>query len=166
MKKKLSSLPSNGNWYSYFLNLLKQYILMGHSSLNCEMQILNTNMHLTHIQKHQHYTFVFCSLHRHRHFFSYPNCITILHNTNTIVFISFLDNTVYQYSLPLAYWYSDSKESGCNTGDMVSIPGWGRSAREGNDIPVQCSCLENSMDREAWWDMVHRVAKSRTQLSD
>ena len=35
---------------------------MGHSSLNCEMQILNANMHLTHIQKHQHYTFVFCSL--------------------------------------------------------------------------------------------------------
>ena len=37
---------------------------------------------------------------------------------------------------------------------------------KGNGSPLQCSCLENSMDREAWWATVHGVAKSQTQLSD
>ena len=36
----------------------------------------------------------------------------------------------------------------------------------GNGTPLQCSCLENPMDGEAWWAAVHGVAKSRTQLSD
>ena len=38
------------------------------------------------------------------------------------------------------------KESTCNTGDLGLIPGLGRSPGEGNDYPVQYSCLENSMD--------------------
>ena len=38
--------------------------------------------------------------------------------------------------------------------------------REGNGNPLQYSCLENTMDRGAWWAAVHRVAKSRTRLSD
>ena len=37
---------------------------------------------------------------------------------------------------------------------------------EGNGIPLQYSCLENPMDGGAWWDAVHGVAKSQTQLSD
>ena len=37
---------------------------------------------------------------------------------------------------------------------------------EGNDNPLQCSCLENPMDRGAWWAAVHGVAKNRTRLSD
>ena len=37
---------------------------------------------------------------------------------------------------------------------------------EGNGNPLQYSCLENSMDRGAWWAAVHGVAKSRTQLSN
>ena len=37
---------------------------------------------------------------------------------------------------------------------------------EGNGIPLQYSCLENPMDRGAWWARVHGVAKSRTRLSD
>ena len=37
---------------------------------------------------------------------------------------------------------------------------------EGNGTPLQYSCLENPMDRGAWWAAVHGVAKSRTQLSD
>ena len=40
------------------------------------------------------------------------------------------------------------------------------SFREGNGNPLQYSCLENSMDRGAWWATVHRVAKSQTRLSD
>ena len=46
------------------------------------------------------------------------------------------------------------------TGDVGSIPGLGRSPREGNGNPIQYSCLENPMDRRAWWAMVHGVAKS------
>ena len=37
---------------------------------------------------------------------------------------------------------------------------------EGDDTPLQYSCLENPMDREAWQATVHGIAKSRTQLSD
>ena len=38
--------------------------------------------------------------------------------------------------------------------------------REGNGNPLQCSCLENPMDIEAWWAAVYGVAKSRTRLSN
>ena len=41
-------------------------------------------------------------------------------------------------------------ESACNVGDPGSIPGSGRSPGEGNGNPLQCSCLETSMDRGAW----------------
>ena len=44
---------------------------------------------------------------------------------------------------------SDVKESACNAGDLSSILGYGRSPREGNDYPLQYSCLENSTDRGA-----------------
>ena len=39
-------------------------------------------------------------------------------------------------------------------------------AGEGNGKPLQCSCLENPVDRGAWWAAVHRVTKSWTRLSD
>ena len=45
---------------------------------------------------------------------------------------------------------SDGKESACNAGDPGSIPGLGRSHGGGNGNPLQYSCLENSMEREAW----------------
>ena len=61
---------------------------------------------------------------------------------------------------------SDGKESACNAGDPGSVPGSGRSPGERNVYPLQYSCLENSMDRGAWWATIHGVAKSRTQLSD
>ena len=44
----------------------------------------------------------------------------------------------------------DGKESACNAGDPGSIPGSGRSPREGNDNPLQYSCLGNPMDGGAW----------------
>ena len=46
---------------------------------------------------------------------------------------------------------SDSKASAYNVGDSGLIPGLGRSSGEGNDNPLQYSCLENSMDGGAWW---------------
>jgi len=44
------------------------------------------------------------------------------------------------------------------------IPGSGRFPGEGSGNPLQYSCLENPMDRVAWWATVHVVAKSRTRL--
>ena len=61
---------------------------------------------------------------------------------------------------------SVGKESACNAGDLGSIPGSGRSPAEGNGNPLKYSCLENSMDRGAWWAIVHGITKSQTQLSD
>ena len=59
------------------------------------------------------------------------------------------------------------KESVCNagaSGDMGSIPGWGRSPGGGHGNPLQYSCLENPMDRGSWRAIVQRVTESRTQL--
>ena len=61
---------------------------------------------------------------------------------------------------------SEVKVSASNVGDLGSIPGLGRSPGEGNGNPLQYPCLENPMDRGAWWATVHRVTKSRTRLSD
>ena len=47
---------------------------------------------------------------------------------------------------------------------MGSIPGSGRSPGGGHGNPLQYSCLDNPMDRGAWWATVHRIAKSQTQL--
>ena len=52
----------------------------------------------------------------------------------------------------------------CNAGDVVLIPGLGRSPEEGNDNPLQYSCLKNPMDRGARRATVHGVTKSGAQL--
>ena len=54
---------------------------------------------------------------------------------------------------------SDNTESTCNAGDAGSIPGSGRSPGEGNDNPLQYSCLGNPMDRGAWQATVHGITK-------
>jgi len=54
---------------------------------------------------------------------------------------------------------SDGKESACNAGYPGSVRGLGRSPGEANGNPLQYSCLENSMDRGAWWATVHGVSK-------
>ena len=51
------------------------------------------------------------------------------------------------------------KNSQSNAEDKGSIPGSGRSPGGGNGNPLQYSCLENPMDRGAWWAIVHGVAK-------
>ena len=56
-----------------------------------------------------------------------------------------------------------------NVGDTRNvglIPEWGRYHRVGNGNPLQYSLLENSMDTEAWCAIIHRIAKTWTQLSD
>ena len=59
---------------------------------------------------------------------------------------------------------AEVKASACNAGDLGSISGLGRSPGEGNDNPLQYSCLENPMDRGTWWATVHGVAKSQTVI--
>ena len=71
-------------------------------------------------------------------------------------------------------WHSSQvvlgvKNLHANAGDVrdaVSIPGSGRSPGKGNDNLLQYSCLENPMDRVAWWSTVQRVTRSQTWLSD
>ena len=57
---------------------------------------------------------------------------------------------------------SDGKESSCNAGDLGSIPELGRSPGEGNGNPLQYSCLQNPIDRGAWWATAQGVAELDT----
>ena len=66
---------------------------------------------------------------------------------------------VFSLGLP---WWLICKESACNAGDPGSISGSGRSSGEGNGYLLQYSCLENSMDRGAWWATVHGIAELDT----
>ena len=60
---------------------------------------------------------------------------------------------------------SDGKESACHVEDLGLIPGLRRSPGEGNGNTFQYSCLENSMDRGAWWATVRGVTKNWTRLN-
>ena len=62
----------------------------------------------------------------------------------------------------LLFGGSDGKESACNVGDPGSVPGSGRSPEEDNGNPLQSSCLENFIDRGAWWATVYSVTESDT----
>ena len=61
-------------------------------------------------------------------------------------------------------WCLSGKESAHDAGDVGSIPGLGRSLGERSGNPLQDSCLENFMDRGAWWATVHGVARVRQNL--
>ena len=69
-------------------------------------------------------------------------------------------------SLPWSALVTQLVKSACKVGDLGSIPKPGRSRGEGNGNPLQCSCLEASMDRGAWGAAVHGVTKRWMQLSD
>ena len=59
------------------------------------------------------------------------------------------------------------KEPAANAGDIRdagSIPGSGISPGEGNGYHLQYTCLENPMDRGAWWTTIHKAAKNQTRL--
>ena len=80
--------------------------------------------------------------------------------------ISYRTKRTLSSVLGLTRWLSD-KESACQAGDirdMGSIPQSGRSPGGGNGNLLQYPCLENPMDRGAWWAMVHGVAKNQTRL--
>ena len=52
-----------------------------------------------------------------------------------------------------------------DAGDVVSTPGWGRSPGVGNGNPLKYSCMENSMDKGAWWARCPGGGKEWTRLS-
>ena len=85
-----------------------------------------------------------------------PGCVTPSLLYSPMVFRSFL-------AFPGG---TDDKESACHAGDPSSTPDSWRSPEDGNSYPFQYSCLENSMDRGAWWAIVHGLTKSWTRLSD
>ena len=62
-------------------------------------------------------------------------------------------------------WCLIGKELACNVGDVGSIPEWVRSPEGGRGNSFQYSCLENPMNRGAWWATFHRVAKIWPQLT-
>ena len=62
------------------------------------------------------------------------------------------------YQLVTSVWLS-GKESACKAGVLSLIPGSELSNGDGNDNPLQYSCLENPMNGEAWWAMVNEVTK-------
>ena len=79
------------------------------------------------------------------------------------------DTTTWENSVVLSAWAPQVvlmvKNSPANAGnirDTGSIPGSGRSPGGGHGTPLQYSCLENPMDRGAWWATVHRFTKSWT----
>ena len=73
----------------------------------------------------------------------------------------------YVYTFSLGFpGGSEVKASACNAGDLGSTPGSGRSPGEGNGNPLQYSCLENPMDREAWQPIVYGTAKSQMRLNE
>ena len=57
---------------------------------------------------------------------------------------------------------TDGEKSACNAGDLGLIPGLERSPGKRKGYALQYSCLENPIDRGAWWATVHGVTKSRT----
>ena len=83
-------------------------------------------------------------------------------------FSSYLQSFPVLGSFPVSSG-SDGKEFACSAGDLGSIPGLGRSPGEGNDYPLQYSCLENSMDRGNWeanspWG--HKESDTTERLTD
>ena len=78
------------------------------------------------------------------------------------------DVTVYQrlQSSKVSQWALRALRKEKNTYNLAAIPGLGRSPGEANSYLLQYSCLENSMDRGAWWAIVHGVKKRWTQLRD
>ena len=58
------------------------------------------------------------------------------------------------------------KNPPANAGDKSLTAGWERSHGVGNGNPLQYSCMENPMDRGAWWAAFHGIAKNRAQMNN
>ena len=94
---------------------------------------------------------------RNLHIVLYSSCTNFI-PTNSVVWFLFL------HTLPSNYYVKTLMMAMRET--WVRCLGWEDSPGGGHDNPLQYSCLENPMVREAWWATVHGVAKSWTGLSD
>ena len=81
-------------------------------------------------------------------------------NQNTTLVCDFFTGAVHGF--PGGSVVKNLPTSARDSGDQSSIPGLGKSPRGGNGNPLSYSCLENSMDKEAWWATVRGVTKSWT----
>ena len=90
-----------------------------------------------------------------------PGYLCVFHKVQFVVVVLIFGHTSWLVGLPRQL---SGKETTCQTGDVGSIPGLGRSPGGGNGNALQYSCLENSMDRRAWQATGHGVANSQTQL--
>ena len=91
----------------------------------------------------------------------------VCHVFQLSIFSSSLFSLVYgQRTFQVTVVVKNPPASAGDARDTGSVPGSGRSPGIGNGNPLQYSCLENSMDRGAWWATVHGAAESRTQPSD
>ena len=80
-----------------------------------------------------------------------------IHQSTLLYLLLHLSSSHLFYGLPGG---SDGKESACSAEVLGSIPGFRRSIGEEKGYPLQCSGLENSIDRGAWWATVHGIAES------
>jgi len=64
----------------------------------------------------------------------------------------------------MCVWWFSGKESTCQARNVGLIPVSVRSPGKGNGNPLQYPCLDNPVDRRAWWAIVHGVTKSWTWL--
>ena len=71
-----------------------------------------------------------------------------------------MSTRAHTHTHTLAWWLS-GKESSCQEGDTGLIPRLRRSLGEGNDNPLQYSCLDNLMDGGAWWTTAHGITESQ-----
>ena len=95
---------------------------------------------------------------QHRHYFSWDTAVIFI-----FTLCMCLSTILLWCRHPCS---SNGKESACSAGDPGLIPESERSSGEGNGNPLQYSCLENPIDREAWRATVHGFAKSWTWLSN
>ena len=105
---------------------------------------------------------------------NYYLSITLAFTRDSQILFWNVSNFLWRYPTRVLPWGLTGKESSCSaggaggaggTGDASSILGSGRLQGEGNGNPLQYSCLENPMNRGAWWAAVHRVAKKQKQLT-
>ena len=90
----------------------------------------------------------------------YHSAVTLKNRTLPLKWLSYSFNITCSLNM----WFSgnsDCKASSWNTGDLGLIPESRRSAGEGNGYPLHYSCLDNSLDRGAWWATVHGVTRVR-----